>query len=258
MRLARFARDDFVGHRFDYNAGEHLYASESTQGGKSYLLNQLLGRVLGDYEPGDISAVSLMPKPKDPATSEWAPRLGLKILDRWPPPGTWPFQQKPPGYVLWPKHLKNATPKENRQHIAGIMRPCLKDQYWKGNSITFADDAHIAAVLIGLNPEFEEHLTAGGGMGAALWLANQKPTGSQATGSLTTFAYSAPTHLIFGRENDDRNLRRLAEIGFINSELIASIVKNLPVHTIMTPHGPKNVSEKLYIHKAGYMCVIGL
>ena len=44
----------------------------------------------------------------------------------------------------------------------------------------------------------------------------------------------------------------------MNPDLIADIVRNLPVHRIMTPGGPKNVSEKLYIHKLGYMCVVGL
>lgn len=257
MRLARFDRDEFVGHRFDWQPGEHLYASEPTQQGKSFLLNQLAQRVLSEYEPGELRFVSLMPKPRDPATSEWAPRIGLEVTGRWPPQKRL-FAAKPAGYVLWPKHLKDATPKENREHIAGIMRPCLKDLYWGGNSLMFADDAHIAAVLCGLNPEFEEHLTAGGGMGASLWLANQKPSGSQATGSLTTFAYSAPTHLFFGHDPDERNLKRLSEIGGVNPELIASIVRQLPLHRIMTPNGPKNVSEKLYVHKLGYMCIVAL
>lgn len=255
MRLARFDRDEFLGHRWDWNRGEHVYLCEPTQQGKSFLANQLIQRTLPDYE--GIRFVSFMPKPRDPATSEWAPRIGLKVIDHWPPPARFPFQDKPAGYVLWPKHLAAATPKENREHLAAMMRPALKDLYWGGNSIAFADDAHIAAVLCGLNPEFEEHLTAGGGMDASLWIANQKPSGSQATGSLTTFAYSAPTHLIFGHDPDKRNLQRLSEIGGVNAEMIEDIVRNLPVHRIMTPSGPKNVSEKLYIHKLGYMCIIG-
>ena len=257
MRLARFDRDEFVGHRFDWNRGEHLYACEPSGQGKSRLIGDLIERVLPEYD--DLRFASLMPKPRDLATTELVSRLGLKVTDRWPPPPRWPGQQKPPGYVLWPKHLKDAEPKDNRAHIAGIMRPCVKDMYWGGNSLLFADDAHIAAVLCGLNPEFEEHLTAGTAMDAALWLANQKPSGSQATGSLTTFAYSAPTHWIFGHDSEERNLRRFAEIGSgMNSDLIVDIVKHLPVHRIMTPAGPKNVSEKLYIHKLGYMCIIGL
>ena len=257
MRLSRFDRDEFVGHRFEWQRGEHLYASEPTQQGKSFLLNQLIQRVLSDYEPGELRFCSMMPKPRDPATSEWMPRIGLKEIHRWPPPKNW-FGDPPAGHVLWPRHLKDAEQKVNRAHIGGVMRTAMKDLYWRGNSLTFIDDAHIAAVLCGLNPEIEEHLTAGGGMGAALWLANQKPSGSQATGSLTTFAYSAPTHLLLGHDPDERNLKRLSEIGGVNPDLISDIVRSLPVHRIMTPGGPKNVSEKLYIHKLGYMCQVGL
>lgn len=255
MKISRFERGEFVNRRWTWNPGEHVVFIEPTQQGKSFLANQLVQRTL-PFHP-DTRFVSLMPKPRDPSTSEWVPRIGLKVIDRWPPPRPW-FGEKPPGYVLWPKHLRGVEPKVNRAHLAEIMRPCLRDQYWGGNSITFMDDAHIGAVLLGLNPELEEHLTAGGGMGASLWLANQKPSGSAATGSLTTFAYSAPTHLFFGHDPDERNLKRLSEIGGVNPGMIADIVRQLPVHQVMTPGGVKNVSEKLYIRKDGKMCVVGL
>lgn len=258
MRLARYSRDEFVWHRFSYNRGEHLYASEPTQQGKTFLLYQLLQRVLSEYEPDQLSAVSLMPKPRDYATAHWAPIIGLKETPVWPPVPGWPFQEKPPGHVLWPKHNKDIPVPKNRANIGAILRKCINDQYWRGNSLTFMDDAHIGAVLMDLNRDLEETLTAGGGMGSALWLSNQKPSGSIASGSLTTFAYSAPTHLLFGHDPVETNLRRLSEIGGVNPDMISGIVRSLPIHKIMTPMGPKNVSEKLYIHKLGYMCIVGL
>jgi hypothetical protein len=160
--------------------------------------------------------------------------------------------------VLWPRHMKNADVAVNRAHLTAAMRPCLRDQFWKGDSLTFADDAHTAAVLLDLNDQFEQHLTDGGALGSALWLANQKPSGSQATGSLTTFAYSAPTHLVFGHDPDARNIRRLSEIGGVDPDLVAWTIRRLPMHRINTPQGTKNISEKLYIHKGGpWMCIVG-
>lgn len=256
MRLETFDRDEFVGHRFEWNPGEHLFASEPTQQGKSYLIGQLTQKVLAQYEGTGLRFASLMPKPTDPATAELVHRAGLEVTDRWPPKRHL-FGPAPAGHVVWPRHLKDAEPGVNRRHVGGILRTAMRDQYWRGNSLTLMDDAHIAAVLYGLNTEAEEHLTAGGGMGSALWIASQKPSGSK-VGSLTTFAYSAPTHLIFGKDPDERNLARLAEIGGVNPDEIAGIVRNLPMHRIITPQGPKNVSEKLYIHKLGYMCQIGL
>jgi hypothetical protein len=257
VRLARFDRPEFLGHRFDWNPGEHVCFCEPTQQGKSYLAHQMIGRVLDQYEGTNLQFASLMPKPRDPATSEWMPRLNLRETPVWPPLPRL-FGKKPAGHVVWPRHNKTLAPAANREQLAAVIRKCLAEQYWRGDSLTFADDVHITAVLLKLNDQFEEFLTAGGGMKSAIWYAAQKPSGSQATGSLSTFAYSAPTHLIFGHDPDERNLKRLSEIGGVNADLVAGIVRSLPVHRIMTPSGPKNVSEKLYIHKLGYMCIVGL
>lgn len=258
MALENVERDVFLDHLWDYNLGEHLYACEPTQQGKSRFIWQLAQRTLNDYDPGDVSFLSLMPKPWDPATSEWAPRIGLKIIDRYPPPPRWPWQQKPYGHVLWPKHVRNADVKINRARLASVMRPALQAQYYRHGSITFVDDAHICAVMLGLNDQIEEHLTAAGSNQAGLWLANQKPSGSAATGSLTTFAYSAPAHLIFGHDPDKRNIQRFSEIGGVDPEIITWHVRRLRMWRINTPHGIKNVSEKLYVRKDGpFMALIG-
>lgn len=256
MRLARFERDEFVHHRFDWYPGEHVFFCEPTQQGKSHLANQMIGRVLAQYQETRLRFCSLMPKPVDPATAEWMPRLGLAETPYWPPSPR--LGRKPAGHVVWPRHIRNATSAENRLQIGAVLRKAMRDQYWRGDSLTFADDAHITAVLCKLNMEFEEHLTAGGGIPSALWYAAQKPSGSAATGGLSTFAYSAPTHLLLGHDPDERNLKRLAEVGGVNPDAVADIVRALPIHRVMTPRGPKNISEKLYIHKLGYMCIVGL
>lgn len=256
MTLQFLDRDDFLNCYWDYQPGEHVFLCEPTQQGKSYLAYQLVQQTLPQLE--NHRFVSLMPKPRDPATRQWAARIGLKVIDSWPPPPRWPLQEKPAGYVLWPKHARNLPPKENRERLAGAMRPALREQYWKGHSITLADDAHIAGVLLGLNDQFEEHLTAGAGMGAGLWLANQKPSGTVGSGSLTSFAYSAPSHLFFGHDTDERNIRRFSEIGGVDPDLVAWHVRRLRMWRIRTPGGMRNVSEKLYIGKAGpYMALIG-
>jgi hypothetical protein len=257
VRLARFERREFLDRRFDWNFGEHAFFCEPTQQGKSYMMYQMAQKVLRDYERS-VSLASLMPKPADPATREWMAQLNLAETPRWPPPPRWPWQRKPAGHVVWPPHDPSLPAAENWKRCSKVLSACMRQQYWRGNSLTLGDDSHILAVLMQLNPEIEQHLTAGGGMGSAIWLANQKPSGSQSTGSLTTFAYSAPTHLVFGHDPDERNLKRLAEIGGVNPDEVASIVRDLPVHRISTPQGPKNVSDKLYIHKLGYMCIVGL
>jgi hypothetical protein len=114
---------------------------------------------------------------------------------------------------------------------------------------------YLLAVLLELNDQLEEFLTAGGGMNASCWLAGQKPSGTVGGGHLTSFAYNAPTHLFLGHDPDERNVKRFSEIGGVDPKLVAGVVSNLRIHQV----NGKNVSEKLYIHKGGpWMAVIGL
>lgn len=257
MRLQTFPRDEWLNCYFDYEAGEHVAFFEPTQQGKTHLMYQMLAVAMRQHP--ELSVASLMPKSRDPATRLWAAALGLKVIDRWPPPSRFPWQEKPPGYVLWPRHLKDADVKANREHVAAILRQCLGRQNSRGSSITVADDFYVMAVLMGLNPEAEELLTAGAGGGAGLWLASQKPSGTQGGGALTSFAYNSPTHIILGHDPMKENRQRFADIGGIDPGMVADIVRGLRKHRIKTPSGYKNISEKLYIRKDGpYLCIIGI
>lgn len=263
MRVARFERPEFLGDgtsanpgHFAYEPGEHVTVSEPTQQGKTHLVYQMADVAM--TQNPDLRFVSLMPKPRDPATWTWAERLDLKVVDNWPPPKTW-WREKPRGYVLWPKHLKDAPKEQNRAHLASIFRKCLADQYEKGSSITLADDIYLIAVMLDLNMDCEEFWTAGGGGHAALWGTMQKPSGTIGGGSVSSFAYNSPTHLVLGFDPDKRNRQRFSEIGGVDPEIVSGVVAGLPRHQVKTPDGVKNISEKLYIHKGGpYLAQIGI
>jgi hypothetical protein len=246
-----YGREEFLAERFMYRPGEHVAFFEPTQQGKSYLAYQMFDMAL--RRNPDLTAATLVPKPRDPAAAYWSQELGLAEIPTWPPPWR-PFREKPRGYTLWPPHLRDADEATNDAYLAGIFRACLRDQYWKGSSITLVDDCYLAAVLMGLNPTMERHWTAGGGMGAALWTTDQKPSGTISGGSVSTFRLNSPTHLILGHDPDTRNIQRFSEIGGVNPKHVFSVAQKLRIHQI----NGKNVSEKLYIHKGGpFMCIIG-
>lgn len=251
MSILRLPRNEFIEDYWDYNPGEHVSLIQPTQQGKTYLMYQLLDKAM-EQQP-QLNTVSLMPKPRDPATMEWSQRLGLKEVPSWPP-RKWPWQSEPRGYVLWPHHGRDLDPAENRQHVAQHFRKCLHEQYWAGDSITVADDVYIMAVLMQLNPELEEFWTAGGGGGAGLWSANQKPSGTLGGGSVSSFSYNAPTHLFLGHDPDSRNRQRFGEIGGVDPEMVTHIVMNeLRMHSI----NGHTVSDQLYISKRGpYLCIV--
>lgn len=249
--LTYLDREEFLSSYWAWKPGEHVCLFEPTQQGKTYLMHQLLDRSMTEYP--QLRTVTAVPKPRDPATRMWTEKLDMKVISDWPPPYN-PFS-KPRAYALWPKHLKGTDREANKAHLQRIFQRMMSEQYWQGDSITVCDDVYLLAVMLELNPQLEEFLTAGGGMNASAWLAGQKPSGTVGGGHLTSFAYNAPTHLFLGHDPDERNVKRFSEIGGVDPKLVAGVVSNLRIYQV----NGKNVSEKLYIHKGGpWMAVIGL
>ena len=252
MTLLTLDRQLWLDEYLDWNPGEHWVEIEPTGGGKTHMAYQIVGELMRRY-PGQ-SYVSLMPKPTDPSTAAWATALNLRETPVWPPQRKL-FQGKPAGHVLWPKHRMDLPPAERRRLVGDQLRAGLNAQYVRGNSLTLIDDAHSAATYMDLNDHIEEILVNGRAGGAAAFLALQKPSGTANAGGITTYAYSSPTHYLFGKDTEGRNLKRLAEIGGgIDPAKVEAIVRNLRLYRI----GRNTISEKLYIDKRGpYMALIG-
>lgn len=253
--IAEIPRAEFLGCYFDYQPGEHVVYWEPTQQGKTKLMYQMLNVAIAQNP--HLSTVSMCPKSVDPATRRASDEFGLKIVDRWPAPPRLPGAAKPPGYVLWPKHLPTTMPvKERRAYLAAIFRQALARQLAKGNSISAIDDAYQMCVILGLNMDVEEILTIGGGAGAGGWITGQKASGTR-QGTITSFALNSPTHLVLGHDPYAANQRRLDEISGVDMHLVRAVVPKLRKHRIRTPYGYKNISEKLYIRKDGpYMAIV--
>jgi hypothetical protein len=244
MSPKAYSRRDFLENYFDYRPGEHLAVIEPTGGGKSWLCYQLLAEAM--RQNPQLSVMSVMPKPADPSTARWARALNLRETPVWPPRRRL-FSGRAAGYVLWPPHQMGVPPAQRREQVGQVLRRGLDDQYRRGSSITFVDDAHSAAVMMGLNEYLEELLVNGRAGGAGGWVALQKPSGSQATGSVSSFVYSSATHLFLGRDNDERNIKRFGEIAGCDPREIHEIVRNLRMFSI-DGHA---VSEKLYLDMRG-------
>lgn len=256
MSLLRLSRAEFLGTDggpgfFEYNKGEHLAVIEPTGGGKTFLAYNLLDAAMRQHP--DLRVVSLMPKSGDPSTAEWAQRLDLRETPVWPPQPKL-FKARPRGHVLWPPHPLDLDPLDRRKVVGGVLRKGMDDQLTRGNSITFLDDAHSACTMMGLNSHLEEMLVNGRAKGAGAWVAMQKPSGSVASGSVTSFVYSQPVHMFLGKDTEARNLKRLGEIGMFDSRETEEIVRNLRLYQI----DGHTVSEKLYLNRNGpYRCLVG-
>lgn len=252
MSPLQLDRQEFLDHYFRYLPGEHCAWIYPTGKGKSHLAYQCADVAM--RQNPDLTFCSMMPKAKSPTTARWARALDLRETPVWPPQRRL-FQAPARGHVLWPAHRPDLSAAENRAQLAEHFRHALHQLLWQGDAIAFADDLHRLAVLMGLNTECEEWWTTGAEAGAGLWGANQKPSGTLNSGSVSSFFYNCPTHMFFGRDTDQRNIKRFGEIGGgIDPAEIASIVQNLRLYQI----GDKTVSEVLYLDTRGpYKALVG-
>lgn len=255
MALLSLSRSEWLDEYFDYRAGEHVVIVEPTGGGKTWLMYQMLGAVMREHP--ELFPVAFMPKASDPSTAQWARALGLRETPVWPPRRkvSEVLSPKPAGHVLWPRHRMDLPPDSRREEVGKVLRAGLDWQYKTGNTISLIDDAHSAATMMGLNSYIEEILVNGRAGGAAAWLSLQKPSGTVNSGGITSFAYSSPTHYLFGKDTEARNLKRLTEIGGgVDPDRIENIIRGLRLYRI----GQNTVSQKLYIDKRGpYMMLVG-
>lgn len=244
-------RADFIEEYWDYNGGEHVNIISPTGGGKTHLKRQLLGMARRQNPWLDYAA--MMPKPNDSTTMQMADEMGLKIHQSYPFTKKF-WEDKPNGHVLWPPHILNDE-KANREHLNQVFQNALNGLYVKGDCIVDADDVYLLAAIYKLNPELEKYWTAGRSNRAGLWTANQKPSGT-VQGGVSTFSYSAPTHLFLGRDTDDRNIARFGEIGMgFDKRDIEAHVRNLRVRKI----NDSAVTEFLYLDRRGpHMAVVGI
>jgi hypothetical protein len=229
--VQRLDRLDFLENYFDYKRGDHVSIIGPTQiAGKTHLAHQLLDSAASQT---GIKPVSFVMKPRDETVANWSGKLKFKEIDQWPPP-KWKFwEPEPRGYTLWPKH--SFDPERDNEHMKGIFRRALLDQYKNGDSITFADEVYGVCVELGMPTELTALWTRGGGMGAGLWSATQKPSGTQ-QGGIPSFVYNSPSWLFLSRDPDKRNRDRFNEIGGIDGNSISEITQSLKKHEFLVVH----------------------
>jgi hypothetical protein len=241
VTLTRFTREEFLTTRWDYRPGEHVSLIAPTQNGKTTMVFQLLAHT--DTTFCRIPPIMLVAKPRDRVVAQGLADLEWKETDRWPPQKP-PWRDKPPGYGLWPKHIKGAEPGVNYARLAKTFRPAISEAFWGGNSVIIGDEVYFLCANLRLQEELTQHWTQGAGMGAGLWSATQKPGGTH-QGSIPTFMYNSPTHTFLGKDPDRRNRERFSEIGGIDGKLVGETVMKL------------NKYEWLYIHRDGpTMCIV--
>lgn len=222
-----------------YQPGQHVITFGPTQrAGKTHLMFQLLAAT---RQPQHRTVFCM--KPIDPTVSRWTEGLGYRETPVWPPGPRWPWQQRPPGYTLWPRFTMD--PDIDEPHVRAVFREAMLDRYKRGRSILFLDEIYGICAELGLSKELLTIVTKGGGGGTGAWMATQKPSGTQQA-PLPGFVFNNPTHFFLGPDNEVRNRKRYADLaGGLGTDFIEYHVLSLKRY------------EFLYINADGESAIIG-
>lgn len=271
--LARFTRGEFKSERWHYEGGEHVAAFEPSQGGKTHWMYELAGAT--DFGPGSRPPVGLVIKAVDATPASWAKRLGWRETSTWPPRRR-VWEQRPPGYNLWPRHdlsmrddALEVTQRRQEQEFRKLFLSARKggQPILAGELYGLLAELHLRSLLI-------EAVSRGSSAASPLWYDSQRTAGTQGISMPGQFL-NCPTHLFLGYDPVENNRKAFSQIGGINSQLVMETVggcnnycqpdcaNHIRVFNVRTETGKiRPISELLYINKngprGGYMCIVGV
>lgn len=209
QRVKHIPRQEFLTRYWRYKPGEHVTFIAPTQNGKTTMIFDLLAHT--HFPEGVNPPVVLVIKPRDPLVAKKIKELKFRKVQSWPPVKT-PWNPKPRGYALWPRHTFDPDV-DDEQHRK-IMKYALQHTYKKGNTTLIADETYGLMEDLKLGRDITRIHTRGAAMGTGLWVATQKPT------HIGRWAYGQAEHLFVGFDPDQQSRERFGEIGGVDPKLV--------------------------------------
>lgn len=200
----RIPWDAFLRDELRWLAGEHFALIGPTGQGKTTMLLNLL--------PMHPYVTVFVTKPRD-EVMEGLLAHGYVKLERWQSldPRQWPRR------LLWP----DATRLDSVERQKEVFHQAFRAIYREGGWTVAIDETWFVANELKLGGDIKLFLLQARSLGISLLCATQRPA------SIPLEVYDQSTHLMFWRDNDESNLKRLSGISWRSANLIRSIVANL-------------------------------
>jgi len=202
--------DVFLRQELHWRAGEHFALIGPTGQGKTTMLLNLL--------PLHPYIVVFATKPRD-ETMDALIGTGYLRLERW-------MSLDPRDYprrVLWP----DATRLNSVQHQTEVFHNAFGAIYREGGWTVAIDETWYMANTLKLGGDVKLYLLQARALGISLICATQRPA------MIPVEVYDQSSHLMFWRDNDETNLKRISGISWRSAAMVRDVVANLEPHQVL-------------------------
>jgi hypothetical protein len=187
---------------FKWHQGEHISLIGATGCGKTTLAQSLL--------PLPPWVCVLACKPRDKSMDRLI-REGYSKIREWPP------NHGRKKVVLWPDISKRELMPLQRQ----VFVEAIDSIYASGGWCVYADELSYMTNQLHIKQHFEVLWQQGRSIGISFVSSMQRPRW------VPLSAYTQATHIFFWRQNDERDLKTIGGMGWLDSKLIRNIVAQL-------------------------------
>lgn len=206
----RIPWETFLSEELDWKQGEHFALIGPTGQGKTTMLAHLTN--LHPYN------VVFATKPRD-TTMEYFISQGYLRMRRWQSLDPRDYPRR----VLWP----DASRMDSRQLQRAVFVDAMERIYREGGWTTVIDETWYVANILKMGEFIKLYLLQARALGISLVNASQRPA------FIPLEIYDQSTHLMFWRDNDESNLRRLSGISWRSADLIRSVISDLDRHQVL-------------------------
>lgn len=208
--------DDLTTYALDWKQDEHLGAIGPSGQGKTTALHALLDQYRSYVayfatKPRDATLDRYIATGKYIRVQDWPPKIG-----RFRP--RYATADEMPRRLVWP----DATSLNSEVRQQQVFNAALADIYSAGGWCTVFDDWWYLCHILGLEKVSKKFLMNARSNDIPFVMAAQRPSGNR-----LVEIFDQATHLMFFRDNDESNLKRIGGVGWLSSDLIRAHVANL-------------------------------
>ena len=203
--------DEFVIDRLQWRAGEHFALIGPTGQGKTTMLMNLL--------PLHPYVTVFATKPKDETMADLVFSDHYVLLDHWRDLDAKEYPKR----VLWPDaHSLDSVDNQKK-----VFHDAFGQIFREGHWTLAVDETWYVANTLKLGTDLKLILMQARSMKICLICASQRPA------YIPVEIYDQSTHLMFWRDNDETNLKRISGISWRSANFIRRIVANLEPHQVL-------------------------